>query len=168
MNSIGSQSNLWKKNVNNTDEGAGAMVQWTNWGQCYKQVELWRPVAWVHRHSWKHLRSSLGVSDISSFLDTSSFESILNLSRGIKLSHLSEWKWPVIFGWGGKCGVTNWVFRSSLVSKPNIVSCSDELECWSNFSVIHNPAVSRIHNSVLQKSNWSSRFCVGAFDSKQT
>jgi hypothetical protein len=43
------------------------------------------------------------------------------------------------------------VLGATLVAEPDIVTLSDELECGSDISKVHDPAVGGIHDSVLQE-----------------
>lgn len=108
------------------------------------------------------------MTDIGNFLLTGLISHVINLSRSIKVSHISPRKTPIgsfVLIRIQSC-VGPAVFGTSLIAKPNIISSSEQNKCWGCFRLVHNPAVSGVCDSMLQKNSGSVWFWIFAFDSK--
>jgi hypothetical protein len=46
------------------------------------------------------------------------------------------------------------VFRTPLIAKPYIESCSGHFEGWCKLGVMHDPTIGGIEESVLEENNW--------------
>lgn len=93
------------------------MVKSCNWCKRDIKVQPVLPEILVLSQSIKHLRGTLRVADISNLIDPSLLSYIVNLSRGIMLSHLREGEFPVSFIFFRIQGhMASAVFGSSLVS----------------------------------------------------
>ena len=102
--------------------------------------------------SVKHLRCSLRVTDVCQLLQTSILSHKVDLCRGIILSHLSERKQPIVsFCLVIESLVAHTVFRTSLISKPDIIPSTGELECWGDIWMIHYPAICWVNDPVLEE-----------------
>jgi len=122
------------------------------WCQSNKQIDLVFPFIVWFRKLPKHLCGSLGVSNIGNLIVTSCFSNKVNLCRGIVVTHLSPTVEPVlhIFLWV-ECLVSWTVCGTSLVSEPNIVTLSDQLECGSDISIVCDPAEGSVYDTMLQE-----------------
>lgn len=98
------------------------------------------------------------MADIANFIQLGMISNVVNLSRRIKLAHLRERKLPVLLILlPVESFVAQAVLDASLVSKPNIIACSKQFECWSNIREVHDPAISGISNTMLQEDCWPRR-----------
>jgi len=133
-----------------------AVIKLSHWGQGNPEVKSLLPELLIIGNSIKHLSCSLRMTNIGDFLSSSLLSNIINLSWGIMLSHLSVRELPVslIFCW--ETSMARAVLSSSLVAEPHIVSSSHQLEGWSYFIVVHDPAISRVGDSMLKENYRSS------------
>lgn len=107
------------------------------------------------------------MSNVGDFILSSLFSNVVYLSWSIMISHLSPAELPIsfIFFWI-KSSMSHTIFDSSLVTKPNIETFSNKSECWRSGIVIHDPAISRISDSMLKEDNFSIVCCLRRSNSK--
>lgn len=93
--------------------------------------------------SIEHLRCSLRMTNITDFLFSWLINYFLDLSREIMFSKILEaeikklfkiFVWIDIF-------MASWILVSSVISKPDIISCSSKYKCRSEFGIMINPCV---------------------------
>ena len=99
----------------------------------------------------EHLGRALRVAHVGELVESSGLAHIVDLSRGIVITHLDPAEVPEFLGLRRESGVA-WiqaVRSAALVSKPDIVAFLQKLEGRCEVRVVHNPAVSTIGDSML-------------------
>ena len=103
----------------------------------------------------------------SSLFLASVVQSIFYLSWRVVLTHLSERELPILLALCIKSSMSGGVGCSSLVSKPHIEALSNQLKSWCMDDVMHDPAIGRIQNTVLQKHDRSIIRSIACSNSEQ-
>jgi len=96
-----------------------------NRSQCDEKIDFVFPVGVRFGQLVEHLGSSLRVTYICDLVTSSMLSHIVNLSRSIEVAHLGEAELPegLVFV-GVKRLMPHTILRTSLISKPHIVSLS--------------------------------------------
>ena len=68
------------------DEGRLGVFHFDNWSEGNEKVDPLFPIIVIGGQRIKHLSRSLGMTNISQFLNPSSFQNIIDLRRCIKIS----------------------------------------------------------------------------------
>lgn len=101
------------------------------------------------------------MADVSDFIISCVFSHIVNLGWCVVVAHLGPTELPIrSVGIRIQRLVAHAVLCAPLVSEPDVVACLDELECWSNIRPMHDPAVGRVDDSMLQEHNLRARLSV--------
>ena len=106
----------------------------------YKQIHLWLKVVWVERGAQKHLRRTLGVSNVSQFLLTSFLKNVINGRRQVFQAHIFLAEIPVIWMTRAQSQMVRETC-ASVVSKPDVITLFCEDESRRDSGIICNPKV---------------------------
>ena len=132
------------------------MVDSSDRCQSYKEVDSLFPKFGLVREAIEHLGSTLGVANVSYLRNTCLLSNEVDLCWCIVIAHFGEGEFPVGFvSLIIETFMFHAVLRASLISKPHVIPGSNKLERWRQLRAMHDPAISRVKNSMLHECNRS-------------
>jgi hypothetical protein len=131
---------------------AAAITQLGNWSKSNEKVETLIPIILISLKSIKELGCTLRMTDICQFFSAGFISYEIHLGWCVEFTHLSKGELPVLLARATvKACVAQAILGAALVAEPNIVALPNELESRSDVWIMHDPAVCRIHDAVLQE-----------------